>query len=58
MLSPWQAKHEDGGDDEDDVEGGEPDQKAVDGALHLWPAYKFWLTNAHVLSGAAKSESN
>ena len=40
MLSPWQAKHEDGSDDEDDVEGGEPDQKAVDRALHLWPVYK------------------
>ena len=39
IQSPWQTKHKDGGDDEDDVEGGKPDQKAVDGTLHLWPAY-------------------
>ena len=35
---PWQTKHKDGSDDEDNVKGGQPDQKAVDWTLHLWPS--------------------
>ena len=35
---PWQTKHEDGSDDENNVKGGKSNQKAIDGTLHLWPA--------------------
>ena len=44
--SPWQTEHEDGGDDKDNVKGGEADQKAVDRALHLWPVRaKLWVNS-------------
>ena len=46
MQSPWQTKHEDGGDDENDVEGCESNQKAIDGTLHLWPGNTNANTNA------------
>ena len=38
MQSPWQTKHEDGSDDEDNVKGGKSNQEAIDRTLHLWPA--------------------
>ena len=47
VESPGQTKHEDGSDDEDDVEGGEPDQKTIDGTLHLWPANTNTNTNTN-----------
>ena len=36
-MDAGQAKHEYGGDDEDQVKTGKNNQQAVDGALHLGP---------------------
>jgi hypothetical protein len=34
------AEHQDGCEDEDGVEAGQPDENAVDGVLHLGPEHK------------------